>query len=179
MKRYNCAFVFDGALSKRLVDFSQDNFANVADGYCLSDSVCPHITVAQFACDDRSKVQDMMYEIDGLSYDGVGFDFEAFAVRQGNNLNAGFQWVEFPIVKSKELETFHKDVIWIFKNYDIEPTSLIGDLYHPHVTLCRLPAQVSVPSVQVDAGFMGPYEDGVCLIFGESDECGQLLSLGV
>ena len=56
----------------RLVDFAQDKYADIAGGYCLSKSVYPHITLAQFKADD----QPMIF-IDGL-FNPI---FESFNIR--------------------------------------------------------------------------------------------------
>lgn len=178
MQKLNCVFVFDGATSGGFVDFAQEHFSDKADGYCLADNIYPHITVAQFSCGDEGVLQDVMYEIDSLSYEGIHFHFNDFVIRDGDGKHTGYQWAEFPVTKNEELESFHRQVVGILRKYGVEPTSKVDDEYHPHITICRIPEGVSPASVEGAENISGCYQGDVCLITGHSDENGQLLSLG-
>lgn len=91
MGYFNAVLLPDVEFRDRVIDYAQEKYNNISDGYCLSHKIYPHITLCQFEADE----QPMIF------YDAV-FNpiFTKANVRDGIGIHKGYSWVEW-VVKKK------------------------------------------------------------------------------
>lgn len=147
----------------RLVDFAQDKYAKIADGYCLSQTSYPHITLAQFEAED----QPMIFLEDVFEP-----QFTHFNLRDGSGDHDGFVWVEWAVQKEQWLSDLQNGVIESLKGEGANITSAIGDEYQPHLTFCRVPKS---KEEKVDPALIEQAKLPWIFTIGSSDKNGQFL----
>ena len=52
MGYFNAVLLPDVEFRDRAVDYAQEKYRDISDGYCLSRNVYPHISLCQFEADD-------------------------------------------------------------------------------------------------------------------------------
>lgn len=163
MGLYNAVLLPDVDFRDRLVDYAQDNYDEISDGYCLSHKVYPHITLCQFEADD----QPMIF-IEEL-FEPV---FTLPNIRQGQGEHSGYNWVEWLVQKDEWLVQLQKGVKDALESEGAKVTTGIGESYHPHMTFCRTPKQEidDIPLAMIEQS-----DKPWIFTIGESDKNGQFL----
>ena len=163
MPLFNAVLLPSVGFRDRVVEFAQGKYADIADGYCLSTSVYPHITLAQFKAED----QPMLF-IDGL------FEptFTTFNLRAGEGQHDGFTWVEWQVEKEGWITDLQSSVATALQEEGAEILSPLGDEYHPHMTFCRVP---KAQENEIDPPLIEQSERPWIFTIGSMDENGQFL----
>ncbi len=147
---------------------AQRQFSDIAQGYLLSNSSLPHITLAQFDLDDEQKLEEVWRELFACVKDipqprftGIGFSKKA----------QGLWGTSLSVAREPELVNLHLMVIDVLKNHGIRSITHSKELYRPHVTLAR----VAEPKLsQFNDSILDPAL--FILALGQGDENGQYLN---
>lgn len=163
MGYYNAVLLPDVEFRDRIVDYAQDKYSDVSDGYCLSHNVYPHITLCQFEADE----QPMIF-IDEL-FNPVFTDAD---VREGKEIHEGFSWIEWVVKKESWLVKLQETVIGALASEGISVTSGKGEHYYPHMTFCRAPKEKTdnIPLAMAEQS-----DQPWMFTIGSSDKNGQFL----
>lgn len=165
MNYFNAVLRPPNELEEALTSFAQENFADKADGYCLSDKVFPHITLCQFKA---NAMPEISFDEIKKSPDPVKYN-----VGVGTGIHEGYVWAEILIKPEPWLYHLHEYVKNKLSSYDVE---ILTKNYMPHQTFCRLPAnqQDFAQSIKLPKMFLKQYE-GWTFEVGHSDGNGQYL----
>ncbi|MEM6780411.1 MAG: hypothetical protein AAF569_00950 [Pseudomonadota bacterium] len=147
----------------RIVDYAQEHYAEISEGFCLSPTVYPHITLCQFEMDD----QPMIF-IDGL-FNPV---FETEKVRNGAGIHEGYQWIEWTVKKEDWLSELQETVHGALTQENALVTTAKGEEYQPHMTFCRLPKK---DANSVDLPVIEQSNKPWIFTIGSSDRNGQFI----
>lgn len=163
MAYFNAVLLPVADFKDRTVEYAQEKYADIAEGYCLSPTVYPHITLCQFQADD----QPMIF-IDGL-FNPV---FHEVHVRAGAGQHLGYSWVEWTVRKDDWLVQLQASVHDSLTSEGASVHTETGDTYYPHMTFCRIPQgkadDVELPMIEQS---VKPW----IFTIGMSDEAGQFL----
>lgn len=161
MQKFNAVLMPSAGFKDKIVSMAQEHYTVIADGYCLSKKVYPHITLVQFAAEDMP-----MVFIDGLFQPRI----TGFRVREGEGKHAGYVWVQYDIAKEDWLVALQASVRESLG--DVEIRSNQGEKYEPHITFARIPK-----SEEAAIAHLSVIENNRPWIFtiGHSDENGQFL----
>tara|TARA_R110002126_G_scaffold291807_1_gene459617 strand:- start:42661 stop:43155 length:495 start_codon:yes stop_codon:yes gene_type:complete len=132
MGYYNAVLLPDVAFRDRIVDYAQDKYSDISDGYCLSHNVYPHITLCQFEADE----QPMIF-IEEL-FNPV---FTEASIREGKGSHVGFSWIEWVVKKDNWLVKLQETVRGALESEGINVEAAKGSHYYPHMTFCRTPKE--------------------------------------
>lgn len=172
MGLYNAVLIPPADLSAPMVAFAQTHFKDVADGYCLSDSVFPHVTLCQF---ETKTVPPRFYGFLGFD-EPFNIELSGYGAHYGTGMHEGYTWVELLVHKTGALAAFQQAIANHLSGHNIKPMSQIDDYYRPHVTFTRVRNEdyKTLPNfVPPEAFFKGTYPwRFVC---GRSDKNGQFL----
>jgi 2'-5' RNA ligase len=161
MQRFNAVLMPAGDFKDKAVELAQDNYADIADGYCLSHKVYPHITLCRFEAEDMP-----MVFVDGLFYPKI----TEFAVCEGEGKHEGYLWVQYSIDKEDWLVALQNSVRDNLG--EVKILSAQGDNYDPHMTFCRVPSRQKKAIKLLD---ILPNTKPWIFTIGHSDENGQFL----
>ncbi len=162
---FNAVLVPPNDLAKELVAYAQNHFATIADGYCLSDTVCPHITLCQFEAEEIPHIDianEFIKPIYVLSTD----------IRKGTDIHEGYYWLSLIVEKEDWLVDLQKSVYSQLEKLGCSVKTQTGDLYNPHVTFCRTKENIEFNKDVI--GFIKETK-GWSFEIGQSDENGQYL----
>ena len=134
MGYFNAVLLPDVDFRDRVVDYAQDKYSDISDGYCLSHKAYPHITLCQFEADDPP-----MIFIDGL-FNPV---FTEPKIREGKGNHQGYSWVEWIVQKDDWVVQLQDTVRGALESEGIKVTAIEGEDYYPHMTFCRTPKEIS------------------------------------
>lgn len=130
MNYYNAVLLPPEKTSKEIINFAKTHYADIADGYCLSDDVLPHITLCQFK-------NNIMLDLNYTQTIDTPI-FSQTNIRSGEGIHAGYDWIELLVKKEESLTR-------LAANVKDEITSLGGEVltkkYNPHLTLCRFQSE--------------------------------------
>ncbi len=134
MGLYNAVLVPPADLSARITAYAQTHFGDIADGYCLSHDVFPHVTLCQFKTDAAPPAFSGFPGFDGP------FDTElsGYGAHYGHGMHDGYSWVELLVYKTAALSALQKAVANHLSGHNIKSMTKIGDHYTPHVTFARV-----------------------------------------
>jgi 2'-5' RNA ligase len=147
---------------------AQEQFGAVSQGYLLSQSSLPHITLAQFSTDDQeivskiwSDVQTSTTSIPQPLFTGIGLS------KKDKHL-----WgVSLLVKREPALVEIHRTIVALLEKHGLACISETGELYRPHLTLAR----IKEPKLLgFNDGLLEPAPFTIAL--GKSDENGQYLS---
>ncbi len=113
-------------------------FSDIADGYCLSDKVFPHVTVYQFEA--AGKLPDFKIAKSLPVFIGK------FDTHMGEGIHEGHRWVDFEVMKTKEMLELQADVKKLLDEAGFRVLNKTGAAYRPHLTLCRLQKGADIPT---------------------------------
>ncbi|MEM9469764.1 MAG: hypothetical protein AAF988_06335 [Pseudomonadota bacterium] len=155
-------------IAKRLVEYAQEHCATVADNYCLSDQVLPHITLCQFQADDISIFQDIEIK------SPIDIELKKSNIREGDGIHNGYAWFELEVTKSEALVALQGKVAQTINERAGNISTRIGNGYHPHLTFCRTQFDKMnyLKSLKVPKKFLG-LKKNYNFEIGYSDENGQ------
>lgn len=163
MKHFNAVLLPPADFSDRVVEYAQDHYSDISDGYCLSHKVYPHITLCQFQAEEPPMI--FVEEV----FNPVFLDAN---IRNGTGIHGGFNWIEWTVKKDDWLVQLQNTIIGELEGEGIKANTKSGLHYHPHMTFCRVAEEKShdIPLAQVE-------QTRVPWIFtiGSSDENGQFL----
>lgn len=162
MNYYNVVLLPPKELSEKLIAFAQDNFKDFADGYCLSESVFPHITLCQFKAE----------KVPNISMDNVNKTpcLMTPHIRVGSECYVG---VELVVKNDYWLLSLHNNIKHKLISKEVE---ILTNDYSPHLTFCGVHEndQHKVNLNDVSEDLLGTHE-GWTVQVGNSDENGQYL----
>jgi len=165
MQYFNAVLRPSYELTEALTLFSQENFSDLADGYCLSDSVFPHITLCQFKAD----------EIPEISFGAINKSPEPvkYNVGVGEGIHEGYLWSHLLIKPESWLNNLYELVKNKLNAHDVE---IITRDYTPHQTFCRLPESQKkfAEAIEILDMFLKQH-DGWTFEVGSSDINGQYM----
>ena len=173
---HNIVLSFNDKTNSGFVQFAQDKFSSISDGYCLSEIVIPHVTLAQINLANFSAQEDLIASLSSINPENICLNPEGFAFRYGSSTHTGKIWIEIIIQKTKALLDVHNDVCKTLEIFDLKPLNAYGKNYHPHITFCRMSLDHQIPQILLPQNFVHPIKKPF-LCFGESDPNGQLLSI--
>jgi len=163
MKYFNVVLKPPADLSQQLVLFAQENFADKADGYCLSDTVLPHITLCQFKANEAPEV----------SFGNVQKVPEptVYQLRAGKEIHEGYLWAEILIKPEPWLNDLHCRVRDELISHGAE---ILTKDYMPHQTFCRLSESqkdlamaIQIPDMLLQKHEGWTFEVGHCDVNGQ------------
>lgn len=163
MELFNAVLLPGLDFRDRVVEYAIEHYTDIADGYCLSHKVYPHITLCQFEADEQPMVffDDVFNPV-----------FTDVNIRGGLGIHKGYNWIEWTVRKEGWLVHLQETVNSTLQSEGMKVTTGKGDKYHPHMTFCRTPEMdakhIPLPSVE---------QSSVPWIFtiGSSDQNGQFL----
>jgi 2'-5' RNA ligase len=167
MQYFNAVLRPSVGLSQKLVSFAQENFADKADGYCLSERVFPHITLCQFKADKMLEftLNQILKSPEPIKYN----------VGTGVEIHKGYVWTEVIIKPEPWLISLHEYAKNKLQSFGAQT---ITKNYKPHQTFCRLPdsqkdfaENIKLPDVLLKK------HEGWTFEIGRSDENGQYFGL--
>jgi len=163
MKYFNAVLKPPSGLDQQFIDFAQENFADKADGYCLSDKVLPHIKLCLFKADDLLDIY-----IDTISKVP---EFVQYNVGIGREIHKGYVWAEIIIKPKAWLLHLHE---YVKNKLNASGAEILTKHYTPHITFCRLPESQKefADSIEIPNIFFKPH-DGWTFEIGHSDVNGQ------
>ena len=165
MNYYNAVLRPPQELAEALTLFAQENFSDIADGYCLSDRVLSHITLCQFKAN----------EMPDISFDTIQKSPEpmAYNVGIGDGMHEGYVWSEITIKPEPWLYHLHEYVKNKLSSYDVE---ILTKNYTPHQTFCRLPESQKdfAEAIKIPDMFLQQH-NGWTFEVGYSDANGQYM----
>lgn len=163
MAYFNAVLLPDVGFRDRVVEYAQDKYRDISDGYCLSHKVYPHITLCEFEADEPP-----MIFIDEL----VHPVFIEANVRTGTGLHEGYSWVEWTVQKEDWIVQLQKTVRGALESEGLKVTTKQEEPFHPHMTFCRILSQKEddVPLAMVEQSSK-PW----IFTIGSSDQMGQFL----
>ena len=134
MPYYNTVLLPPPPLAGEITRFAQENFAAVADGYCLSaeNNVLPHISLCQFKAEDFdfSSFKNMSCSLTPI--------LTELAIRYGDDIHEGYLWLELAVQKTDGLLGLQCAVRTVLERQGLSPLNGQGDNYIPHLTFCRI-----------------------------------------
>lgn len=163
MGYFNAVLLPDVDFRDRVVDYAQDKYSQISDGYCLSHKVYPHITLCQF-----ETVEQPMIFIDGL-FDPIFTDAN---IRDGEGDHLGHSWIEWIVQKDDWIVELQNTVREALESEGAKVTSAQAELYFPHMTFCRVPTDKAqnAPLAMVEQS-----DKPWIFTIGSSDPNGQFL----
>lgn len=166
MRHFNAVLKIPGAWAVSFQDTAHALFSAVSDGYCLGGAVWPHVTLCQF---QGAQLPD---GIESMSLSCPVYPL-TFGVRPGKGAHVGYNWLELVVAKTQAISEAQKKVFSFLNAQGYVSSTEIGDRYHPHITLARVPAHAALPAdMEAILSLIIPYPD--CpLEFGFSDANGQ------
>lgn len=148
---------------------AQRQFATYSEGYLLSNTSLPHITLAHFRADNHEAAYNIWENINKKATDipeirllGIGLN------KRNHNLWAASLIVE----RHSKLVNLHKLVINELNENNMSYRTPSGDLYRPHLTLARIKAPI-----------INSFNEAILentqfvLAFGIIDDNGQLIEV--
>lgn len=163
MAYFNAVLLPDVGFRDRVVEYAQDKYADVYEGYCLSHQIYPHITLCQFEADD----QPMIF-IDEVFHPV----FTEANIREGKGIHQGYSWVEWLVQKDDSIVQLQETVRGALESEGIKVLTETGSDYSPHMTFCRIPVQKEdgIPVAMIEQSSR-PW----IFTIGSSDQMGQFL----
>ncbi len=156
------------AIPNPFIQEAQEQFSAISEGYLLSGSSLPHVTLAQFYLSDKDAlldiwhtIQDHITDIPQPKFTGMGF------TKKAKNLWGASLSVE----REPGLVKLHHIVVETLKTYNIQCISDMGELYRPHLTLARI-KELKVAHFNDSLLEITPF----VLALGQGDENGQYLT---
>ena len=128
MEYFNAVLLPGVDFRDRVVEYTIDNYIDIADGYCLSQKVYPHITLCQFQAEEPPMI----------FFDEVFTPvFTQVNMREGKGIHQGYSWIEWAVQKDGWLIQLQETVIGALESEGIKATTKKGKDFHPHMTFCR------------------------------------------
>ena len=145
MARFNIALLpIDAAIRRAFVDLARSDFAAVADGYLLSATALPHITLCQFHASTEQAAIDVFHAWEGKK--DLDLQIENFRLRKGSPPHIGKLWAEFIVEQRQALLKQQKNCVQHVKQAGFEVFTSVST-YSPHLTLARVADTVAdIPS---------------------------------
>ena len=165
---FNSVLVPPTGLAEKIKEFAMLNCAGVADGYCLSNSVFPHVTLCQF-------MAEKALPIEGASFDVA---FKKPNLRDGAGMHDGYTWFEMVVVPSPELIKVQESIANKISVLGGQISTGVGDDYYPHLKFCRIKKDMihRLENIKVPDEFFVPVK-GWRFEVGRSDKNGQYLGI--
>ncbi len=132
MGYFNAVLLPDVEFRDRVVEYAQEKYSDISEGYCLSHKVYPHITLCQFEADD----QPMIF-VDEL-FSPV---FTEVNIRKGKGIHQGYSWIEWVVQKDDWIVQLQETVRGALESEGINVINENGGHYYPHMTFCRIPEE--------------------------------------
>ncbi len=174
---HNIVLSFDGALSQKFIDFAQANFASHADGYCVSENTIPHITLAQTEIENSAGEKSLTIFLESINSKMPNPDPVNLSYRFGENEHTGKLWAEISIRRNSSLLNLHNSICGQLEKLGLTIINASRDLFHPHITFCRLDIKNPIPQVKIPDTFSCIFKGELFLALGKSDANGQLADL--
>lgn len=127
------------------IKIAQELFSDMSDGYLLSETVHPHITLTQFETEDPKLLSTLWdniqeYKIQPLMPDLIGFSF-----KKGKNEHKNFYWAQIAVERESNIVAMHFQMLDILKKYHLVSLIDSEDIYKPHLTLARINLRKPIP----------------------------------
>lgn len=144
--------------------------ADIADRYCLSDIVFPHVTLCQFFTKERVDLDYLQVK------QTVSPVFLGHELRTGTGIHKGYTWFAMQVERDSVLlqaQTCIRNIL-LGLGYDVSTQG--GLEYHPHLTFCRVKEEKAdlLKQIVVPSTLYTPV-DGWKFAVGKSDKNGQYL----
>lgn len=117
---------------------AQKLFSDVSDGYLLSETALPHITLTQIELEEKKDIKALWdtikeYKIQSFVPKLIGMSFI-----KGLHQHKGFYWAQIAVEREPILMEMHYQILAALEKHRL--TSIIdsGDIYKPHITLARI-----------------------------------------
>lgn len=182
MKRYNIVLSPPENLSQKLTEHAQRLLGDRHNGYCLEQGkVFPHITLTQLKSADENLPQEIF---DVLENYPAKFEsalkFKGLYMTTRHSPDHPQLWVGLEIINANELQQLHESLANDMSDLNVEITNPTHKNYWPHLTLGRIHQDTEIENLKLGPAFWDASGfDGWRLVFGHSDDNGQLLSLSV
>lgn len=126
---------------------AQSLLSEMSDGYLLSSSVFPHITVAQFELNDEEKarLQILWEEIAKLNIKPFSPKLIGVSFIKGLKSHDGFYWAQLAVERDPLVMKTHHQVVDVLNKHQLSCLNDAGDIYKPHITLARITLSKSIP----------------------------------
>lgn len=147
------------------VQIAQQHFSKVAQGYILSDTSLPHITICQYWGKETSLIPIIntlkkIGEAPKIHFTGLSFTKD--------QEQPHIWWAELSVAQHPDLIHLHRFVVQLLEEHQISPLNDSRDLYRPHLTFARIARLVSY-----DFSSEILKEEQFRLVLGEADDLGQ------
>lgn len=172
MSFYNAVLIPPAELSARMTAFAQAHFRDLAQGYCLSSSVFPHVTLCQF---ESKNAPPRFHGFLGFE-EPFNIELSGYGAHYGHGMHEGYTWVELLVHKTGPLMALQQAVANHLSGHNIKPMTQTDDYYRPHVTFARVRNEdyKTLPNFMPPEAFFektAPWR----FICGRSDKNGQFL----
>lgn len=168
---YNIALL---ALNPRpYCNVANELFADMSQGYILSENSHPHITLGQFMSDEPKSVEAIWEQIRLFDFKDLQPKFLGINFQKGAGEHEGFYWAQIVVEREKSIMDMHLTVLNTLSGNEIKCITDNSDLYKPHVTLARI--LLNSPISLWPSHILNP--TGFKITLGISDENGQYLKM--
>ncbi len=120
------------------IQAAQMLFASDNDGYLLSETSLPHVTVCQFECDSEQEARAIWQRVDSLNIQPIPLRFTGVSFVKGTGLHKEAYWTELSIARNENVMRIHRIASEIVRAQGFHSLNDSGDLYRPHLTLARI-----------------------------------------
>lgn len=126
---------------------AQTLYSHMSDGYLLSSTVYPHITLAQFELSDHEEKRIQVIWQDLTKFNINPFKPELIGIHliKGLNSHEGFHWAQIGVERDPLIMKAHYRSLYILSKHQLFCLNDAGDIYKPHITLARIKLSQSIP----------------------------------
>ena len=174
--RYNTVLLPPDNFADLYIDFSQDNFSGIQDGYCLKQGrALPHITLCQARINTQDQLDDLMGSLENVDKAfSAAIEFGSYYASKKPDKAIVYTGLAVR-VPNDPLQALHNLVYKKHRNLQLEVLNPSGEEYWPHLTFARFKDSAVIPELSFPERFWLTIPDWR-VAFGVSDEAGQFLS---
>lgn len=153
------------------IKVAQDLFQDVYDGYILSETIAPHITITQFDSDDIKIPQKLWGMIEELKIQECTPKMIGVSFIKGLNDHKNYFWAQIAVERDPVVMKIHNQILKLLEKNQLESLVDSGDIYKPHITLARIKLLKPLPLWPSEILESSAFK----ITLGESDQNGRYL----